>query len=70
MIEEGKNDDFYKIIEKNLLEKINDNIHLSNEYQGVMFALRRLEKIADRALSIAYLMHYAKIGGEINRVKL
>lgn len=70
VIEEGKNDELYKIIEKSLLEKINDNIQLSNEYQGVMFALRRLEKIADRALSIADLMHYAKIGGEINRVKL
>ena len=70
VVEEGKNDEFYKIIEKSLLEKINNNIQLSNEYQSVMFALRRLEKIADRALSIAYLMHYAKIGGEINRVKL
>lgn len=30
-----------------------------------MSALRRLEKIADRALSIASLLHYAKIGGTI-----
>jgi len=70
VVEEGKNDELYKIIEKSLLKKINADIQLSNEYQGVMFALRRLEKIADRALSIAYLMHFAKIGGEINKVRL
>lgn len=68
VVEEGKNDELYKIIEKSLLKKINADIQLSNEYQGVMFALRRLEKIADRALSIAYLMHFAKIGGEIYKV--
>lgn len=64
-VEESKNDDLYKIIEKSLLKKINEDITLSNEYQNVMSALRRLEKIADRALSAAALMHYAKIGGEI-----
>ncbi len=65
MIEEGKNDELYRIIEKNLLKKINDNITLSQDYQDIMQALRRLEKIADRALSIASLMHYAKLGGVI-----
>jgi phosphate transport system protein len=65
VIEESKNDDLYTIIEKNLLKKIKKDLHLSYEYQSVMAALRRLEKIADRALSIANLMHYAKIGGEI-----
>jgi len=65
VIEESKNDDLYKIIEKNLLKKIKKDLHLSYEYQTVMAALRRLEKIADRALSIANLMHYAKIGGEM-----
>ena len=69
VIEEGKNDELYKIIEKSLLKKISNDIQLSNEYQEVMFALRRLEKIADRALSVALLMHFAKVGGEINRVK-
>jgi phosphate transport system protein len=68
VVEESKNDDLYKIIEKSLLKKTNDDIHLSNDYQNIMAALRRLEKIADRALSIASLMHYAKIGGEISKV--
>jgi phosphate transport system protein len=65
VIEESKNDDLYKIIEKSLLKKMKKELHLSYEYQSVMAALRRLEKIADRALSIANLMHYAKIGGEL-----
>lgn len=69
IIEESKNDDLYKIIEKSLLKKINNEVHLSSDYQNIMAALRRLEKIADRALSIANLMHYAKIGGEIGKFK-
>lgn len=68
VIEESKNDDLYKIIEKSLLKKISNEVHLSNDYQNIMAALRCLEKIADRALSIANLMHYAKIGGEISKV--
>jgi len=70
VIEEDKNDALYKMIEKSLLHELNENIHLSREYQGVMSALRRLEKIADRALSLALLMHYAKIGGAINKPKV
>ena len=66
-LEEDKNDELYQIIEKSLLKEVNNNIELSREYQGVMSALRRLEKIADRALSIAVLMHYATVGGSISR---
>jgi phosphate transport system protein len=68
VIEESKNDDLYKIIEKSLLKKIKKELHLSQEYQNVMASLRRLEKVADRALGIANLMHYAKIGGEIGKI--
>ncbi|MCU7940336.1 MAG: PhoU family transcriptional regulator [gamma proteobacterium symbiont of Bathyaustriella thionipta] len=68
VVEESKNDDLYKIIEKSLLKKINNDMHLSKDYQDIMAALRRLEKIADRALSIANLMHYAKVGGEITKI--
>lgn len=68
VIEESKNDDLYKIIEKSLLKKINNDVHLSKDYQDIMAALRRLEKIADRALSIANLLHYAKVGGVISKV--
>lgn len=67
VIEEAKNDELYKIIERSLLNKTNENIHLSKDYQNIMAALRRLEKIADRALCAASLMHFAKLGGEISR---
>ncbi|MCW8928963.1 MAG: PhoU family transcriptional regulator [Gammaproteobacteria bacterium] len=67
VVEEGKNDELYQIIEKNLLKKININLTLSQDYQDIMQALRRLEKVADRALSIASLMHYAKLGGTITK---
>ena len=69
VIEEDKNDELYKMIEKSLLNEVSENIELSREYQGVMSALRRLEKVADRALSIAVLMHYAKVGGTISKPK-
>lgn len=67
VVEEGNNDELYQIIEKNLLKKIHNNLSLSQDYQDIMQALRRLEKIADRALSIASLMHYAKLGGRISK---
>jgi phosphate transport system protein len=70
VLEEDKNDELYKMIEKSLLNELNENIHLSREYQVVMSALRRLEKIADRSLSIAVLMHYARIGGTISKPKV
>jgi phosphate transport system protein len=68
VVEESKNDDLYKIIEKTLLKQISDDLHLTRSYQDIMSALRRLEKVADRALSIANLLHYAKVGGEISKV--
>lgn len=70
VLEEDKNDELYKMIEKSLLSELNENIELSREYQGVMSALRRLEKIADRALSIGILMHYAKVGGTMSKPKV
>ena len=68
VVEESKNDDLYKIIEKTLLKKIKKDVYLSKEYQNILESLRRIEKVADRALSIANLLHYAKIGGEISKV--
>jgi len=67
VLEEDKNDDLYQMSEKSLLKEVNKNIELSHEYQGVMSVLRRLEKIADRALSVAILMHYATVGGSLNQ---
>ena len=35
------------------------------EYFDILSALRRLEKIADRAVSIANLLQFAQVGGDI-----
>lgn len=53
------------MIEKNILKLISKNLDLSKEYFDILSALRRLEKIADRAVSIANLLHFAQVGGDM-----
>jgi len=66
-VEESKTDDLYSMVEKNILKLITKNIELSKEYFDVLSSLRRLEKSADRASSIANLLIFAEIGGEIKQ---
>ncbi len=65
VVEESKTDDLYLIIEKNILKLIAQKLDLSKEYFDILSSLRRLEKIADRAVSIAKLLQFAQIGGDI-----
>ena len=65
VVEESKTDDLYLMIEKNILKLISKNLDLSREYFDILSALRRLEKIADRAVSIANLLQFAQAGGDI-----
>ena len=65
VVEESKTDDLYLMIEKNILKMITKNLDLSKEYFDTLSALRRLEKIADRAVSIANLLQFAQVGGDI-----
>mgnify|MGYP000110728805 FL=1 len=65
IVEESKTDDLYLMIEKNILKLISKNLDLSKEYFDILSALRRLEKIADRAVSISNLLHFAQVGGDI-----
>ena len=65
MVEESKTDDLYLMIEKNILKLISKNLDLSREYFDILSSLRRLEKIADRAVSIANLLQFAQVGGDI-----
>ena len=65
VVEESKTDDLYLMIEKNILKLITKNLDLSKEYFDILSSLRRLEKIADRAVSIANLLHFAQVGGDI-----
>ena len=65
IVEESKTDDLYLMVEKNILKLISKNLDLSKEYFDILSALRRLEKIADRAVSIANLLQFAQVGGDI-----
>lgn len=67
IVEESKTDDLYAMIEKNILKLISKNIELSKEYFDILSALRKLEKTADRAASIANLLLFAEVGGEIEQ---
>jgi len=67
LVEESKTDDLYAMIEKNLLEQLSNKIELSKEYLDILSSLRRLEKVADRAASIANLLVFAALGGELHQ---
>ncbi|XPV68348.1 MAG: phosphate signaling complex PhoU family protein [Halarcobacter sp.] len=66
-VEESKTDDLYAMVEKNILKLITKNQSLSRDYFDVLSSLRRLEKTADRAASIANLLLFAEVGGEIEQ---
>ncbi|MAD42765.1 MAG: PhoU family transcriptional regulator [Arcobacter sp.] len=65
IVEESKANDLYAMVEKNILKLISKNLELSKEYFDILSSLRRLERTADRASSIASLALFAHIGGDI-----
>lgn len=65
LVLESKTDDIYLMMEKNILKLISNNLELSKDYFDILSSLRRLEKIADRAVSIASLLQFAKLGGDM-----
>jgi phosphate transport system protein len=65
VVEESKAADLYAMVEKNILKLIAKNLELSKEYFDVLSSLRRLERTADRASSIASLALFAHVGGDI-----
>ena len=67
LIAENKTDDLYDMIENSLLKETK-GIKDFNKYHKMLGALRKSEKIADRAMSIASLLLYANNGGEIHQV--
>ena len=68
LVEDSKTDDLYSMIEKNILKLISKNIELSKDYFEVLSALRRLEKISSRATSIANLLVFAEVGGNLENI--
>jgi len=62
LIEENKTDDLYEMVERNLSIQANDAKSFE-KFHTMLRALRKSGKIASRAISMANLLVYAKIGG-------
>lgn len=67
IVEESKTDDLYSMVEKNILKLIAKNLELSKEYFDILTSLRKLAKTSDRAVSIANLLLFAEVGGELEQ---
>ncbi len=67
LVEDSKTNDLYGMVEKNILKLITKNIELSKDYFEVLSSLRKLEKISGRAASIANLLVFVQLGGEIEQ---
>ncbi|MBA1437692.1 MAG: hypothetical protein FAF05_01670 [Epsilonproteobacteria bacterium] len=66
LIEENKTDDLYTMLEKNLIQKAESSSGEFEKYHRMLRALRKSEKVAGRAISMANLLLYAKVGGELH----
>jgi len=65
LIEENKCDDLYEIVERNLLVQANSANNFE-KFHKMLKALRKSGKISSRAISIANLLVYAKVGGSFH----
>lgn len=66
-VEDSKTDDLYAMVEKNIFKLISKNIELSKDYFEVLSSLRKLQKVSGRAHSVANLLVFAEVGGEIEQ---
>jgi len=62
LIEESKTDDLYEMVERNLSIQAEDANNFE-KFHKMLRALRKSGKIASRAIAIANLLVYAKVGG-------
>ncbi len=65
LIEESKSDDLYEMVERKLYLQA-DDANSFEKYHKMLKALRKSTKIASRAMSIANLLVYAKVGGSFH----
>lgn len=65
LIEESKTDDLYEMVERNLSHQA-DGLKSFEKFHKMLKALRKSGKIASRAISIANLLVYAKVGGSFH----
>ncbi len=66
LIEENKADDLYEMIERKLVSQAENSAKSFETYHKMLRALRKSEKIAGRAISVANLLVYIKIGGHLH----
>ncbi len=66
-MEENQTDELFQLAEKNIMKLSSSNIELTLDYLTVLSAIRRVERVSDRALSIASILYYAKLGGELRQ---
>lgn len=64
---EAQTDQFYRLIESDVLSLTHQYPEQAIAYLDLLKAVRRLEKIADRALNIASLLHFAQLGGPLSK---
>ena len=67
LIAENKTDELFEMLEADVLKKSNTEAEFAS-YHDILSALRKSEKVADRALSIAALLLYARNGGQIHQI--
>ena len=65
LIEENKTDDLYEIVERSLFSQA-DGVATFEKFHNMLKALRKSGKIAARAIAIANLLVYAKVGGNFS----
>ena len=65
LIEENKTDDLYEMVERSLLKQANGTDNFE-KFHKMLRALRKSSKIATRAISIANLLVYARVGGSFH----
>ena len=66
LIEENKADDLYEMIERQLVTEAENSKKGFEKFHKMLKALRKSEKIAGRAISVANLLVYIKLGGTIH----
>jgi len=66
LIEENKADDLYEMLERKLMTEAENSAKSFEKFHKMLKALRKSEKIAGRAISVANLLVYIKMGGNIH----
>jgi len=66
LIEDNKADDLYEMIERKLVTQAENCSNSFEKFHKMLRALRKSEKIAGRAISVANLLVYIKVGGTLH----